>query len=163
MPLSRSEYLEKSDIFPGPSDIPQFRSVFVYKEPSGASSESDASDNTTTQQPASVLVDAVKKVWAKIRSMTLDNVEKAAIDISRRRATLRFKECLQEIDDAHDLNRTSFGVQIPRTEFPFEHLSILDDILRDPMTASLAISAETLTGLKLVALSPRTLIGVKPS
>ncbi|KAF3192078.1 hypothetical protein TWF106_003678 [Orbilia oligospora] len=139
MPLSRSEYLERSDVFPESSGVPVFRSVFVYNETSTASSEGDASDDTTIKQPSSILSDTVKKFWARIRSMTLDNVEKAAFDISKRRAALRFKDGLQAIDDAHDLHRISFGVQIPRAEFPIEHLSILDDVLRDPMTASLVV------------------------
>ncbi|KAF3269225.1 hypothetical protein TWF217_009318 [Orbilia oligospora] len=139
MPLSRSEYLERSDVFPGSSEVSVFRSVFVYNETSTASSEGDASDDTTIKQSPSILLDTVKRFWARIRSMTIDNVEKAAFDISKRRAALRFKDGLQAIDDAHGLHRSSFGVQIPRAEFPIEHLSILDDVLRDPMTASLVV------------------------
>ncbi|KAK6513660.1 hypothetical protein TWF506_008099 [Arthrobotrys conoides] len=139
MPLSRSEYLERKDIFLGSLDVPVLRSVFAYKQLSSSTSESDASEDTTTQQPASILADTLRKMWARIRSMTLDNVEKAAFDISKRRAALRFKDGLKAIDDAHDFHRISFGVHIPRAEFPVEHLSILDDLLSEPMTSSLVV------------------------
>ncbi|KAK6523430.1 hypothetical protein TWF281_001412 [Arthrobotrys megalospora] len=139
MPLSRSEYLEKSEIFSGSSAIPPLRSVVVFREPHIARSESDSSDASTIQESASAFADRMKRLWAKIRSMTADGFDKSAIDPAKRNAALQFKESLQAIDDAHGPHRFCFDIQIPRVAIRPEDFSSLDDALDDAMTSSLVV------------------------
>ncbi|KAK6339892.1 hypothetical protein TWF718_009280 [Orbilia javanica] len=139
MPLPKSEYLKKSDVFLLPPPAPPFQPIFIYQDPPRLDSGGEVADGTPAQKAASVLADTMRKVLTKIRSMTFDNVERAAVDINKRRATLRFEEGLQARGDATDLQRISFGVQIPREEFPVEHFDILDEILDDKMTTSLVV------------------------
>ncbi|KAK6499078.1 hypothetical protein TWF481_011647 [Arthrobotrys musiformis] len=139
MPLSGSEYNRQRDVFFEPSTSTSFRSVFVFKEPPRANSDSDASDSTIAQGQSSPFADKVKKWWAKIWSLKIDNIDGLAMNAAKSRAALRFQEGLRVIDNAHDFQRISFGIQVPRAEFPLECFSALDEALCEEMAASLVV------------------------
>ncbi|KAK6352174.1 hypothetical protein TWF730_009006 [Orbilia blumenaviensis] len=142
MPFLRSQYSERIDIFAAPSVVPlPACTILVHKESLRANPESNELRATEPLNSVSALANKIQRLWATIRSMTVDKLDQAAIDAARHTATSKFNQNLQVIDDAHGPHRFCFNVVNPRLQFRAEDFNALDEILsaRDGMGASIIL------------------------
>ncbi|KAF3922891.1 hypothetical protein ABW20_dc0100085 [Dactylellina cionopaga] len=147
MPLTRSAYLEKSDIFNETSGFsePFYRTVCILEEPSVASSDTCQPEIKSINIRGTSFTEKMRRLLVKIReSMSLEAVDASASEAIKRKAALEFKAGLRRIDEDSRSIPFNFDDQIPSVAFPpagYDGLS-MSIALEDAMANSLIVEGE---------------------
>ncbi|KAK6531981.1 hypothetical protein TWF694_003144 [Orbilia ellipsospora] len=139
MPLSRSEYLEKSDIFAEASEISRlsYDHIYFLEEPTGAGSDASDSDIQATRLlNSSIFAEKVRKLWIKFReSLSLDVSDNS----ERERRALEFKKSLRAINEYYGSESFYSDNRAPYLAFQSREFDALDTALEEAMASSLMV------------------------
>ncbi|EPS37289.1 hypothetical protein H072_9050 [Dactylellina haptotyla CBS 200.50] len=141
MPLTRSEYLEKSDIFNEPSSYPvhPYEHVYLYEEPQVFGSDVSDTETELLKLSGTPFAESMMRMWAKFReSLSLEGSEAA-----RKAAAKEFREGLRVRNERYASVPFSYdGAHVPFLDFRDEEVNNLDGALEEAMASSLVVEGE---------------------